>query len=214
VSAETPERALGIPIDTVYDLCAACAAFEPCCHFFARNSFLSRANARCIFRSANEAPTPDAFFDLQEGYQEILSPSLFLSLSLSLSLPLSLSLSRPFSLRTPFFSHGPATSLTSATFDGRQKWRLSLRKLVLSGGCARETPQFQENIGTKGHSSSEYVHPAPCIWRWRGKERNFWRKNGIMAREHSQPALVSSQTALTRAPRAARLPHFYAAHRF
>ena len=26
VSAETPERALGIPIDTVYDLCAACAA--------------------------------------------------------------------------------------------------------------------------------------------------------------------------------------------
>jgi hypothetical protein len=26
VSAETPERALGIPIDTVYDLCTACAA--------------------------------------------------------------------------------------------------------------------------------------------------------------------------------------------
>ena len=26
-----------------------------------------------------------------------------------------------------FFPHGPATSLTSATFEGRQKWRLSKR---------------------------------------------------------------------------------------
>ena len=57
------------------------------------------------------------------------------------------------SLRTHFFSsHGPATSLTSATFEGAEKWRVSLRELVLSGGCAQETPQFHEQIGAEGQS--------------------------------------------------------------
>ena len=51
-----------------------------------------------------------------------------------------------------FFPHGPATSLTSATFEGRQKWRFSLRELALSGGCAQETPRFLEQIGAEGHS--------------------------------------------------------------
>ena len=100
----------------------------------------------------------------------------------------------------------PETGAFANELDGRQKWRCSLRELVLSGGCAQETPRFHEQIGAEGHSESEYVHPAPCIWRWRGEERHFWRKNGSMAREHSEPALVSSQTAQTGAPRAARLP--------
>jgi len=55
-------------------------------------------------------------------------------------------------LRTPFFSGRARHFLHRPLSRGAKKWRFSLRELVLSGGCAQETPQFQEQIGAEGHS--------------------------------------------------------------